>query len=86
MGITLKHKKAVKNFNKELNKLGKEPFFGNGSDKAWKMVKDFMSEYAGVALSDLGYTPNERQINYLMNQKWFTSPYAYLYGRPSYIK
>lgn len=83
-----KTQSAEKKFNKELNKLGRDPFFGSEENHkaSFKLVKDFMREYASTTLSDLGYTPNERQIEYLINQKWFTSPYAYLYGKPLSIK
>lgn len=49
----------------------KDPFNGNNYKETYRRIDQFYEDMAKARLKDMGYTPNNKSVEYLMSQPWF---------------
>lgn len=51
----------------------KDPFNGHNFRETYRRIDQFYEDMAKARLKDMGYTPNDKSVKYLMSQPWFNN-------------
>jgi hypothetical protein len=73
----------TKRIDREMNKYFKETknaYNGKNYLKTYKKIDQYVTDMARARLKDMGYTPNDKAVEYLRNQPWFFNsvPLSYM--------
>lgn len=73
----------TKRIDREMNKYFKEtkdPYNGKNYLNTYKKIDQYVTDMAKARLKDMGYTPNDKAVEYLRNQPWFfkSVPLSYM--------
>ena len=73
----------TKRIDREMNKYFKETknaYNGENYLKTYKKIDQYVTDMARARLKDMGYTPNDKAVEYLRNQPWFFNsvPLSYM--------